>query len=308
MAVPDIGAGTGSSRRDRGALQILTVDKALATLAFVAAILTYVPTYLKLYDGPWQTEQEGHGPLIMLASAWLAWRQRGAVARAGTHPAYAAGWATLLFGLALMAVARSQDLLVIEAATQILVLLAVVLLALGWGAARALAFPLAFLIFSVPPPGWALDTLTVPLKGTVSDVVAATLYALGYPVAQNGVVIMVGPYELMVKDACSGMNSIFALSAIGVFYIHEFVKKSPLRTALLLISIIPITVLANFLRVLSLVLITYYAGADAAEGLFHDMTGILLFIAAVILFFAVDGLILGIASIPKLRPGKPRKQ
>ena len=66
--------------------------------------------------------------------------------------------------------------------------------------------------------------------------------------------------------------------------------------------------LANFLRVIALVLVTYYAGADAAEGLFHDMTGILLFIAAIILFFAVDGVILAIASIPKLRPAKPQKQ
>ena len=196
-------------------------------------MLIYIPTYLKLYEGPWQTEQEGHGPLIMLASAWLAWRQRGAVARAETRPAYVSGWAMLVIGLALMAVARSQDLLVIEVRHADSGSGGSRFARSGWGAARALAFPLAFLIFSVPPPGWALDALTVPLKGMVSDVVAAMLYALGYPVAQNGVMIMVGPYELMVKDACSGMNSIFALSAIGVFYIHEFVKKSPVRTALL---------------------------------------------------------------------------
>jgi exosortase B len=286
------------------ALRVWATENSLAALAFVTAIAIYIPTYLKLYEGPWQTEQEGHGPLIMLASAWLAWRQRNGVARAERRPAYVAGWATLIFGLALMAVARSQDLLVIECATQILVLAAIVLIALGWGAARALAFPLAFLIFSVPPPGWALDALTVPLKGMVSDAVAAALYALGYPVAQNGVMIMVGPYELMVKDACSGMNSIFALSAIGVFYIYEFVKKSSVRAALLVISIIPITVLANFLRVIALVLITYYAGADAAEGLFHDMTGILLFIAAIVLFFAFDGLILGVAAFSKLRAAR----
>jgi exosortase B len=259
---------------------------------------------LKLYQGPWQTEQEGHGPLIMLASAWLAWRKRDAVARAGVHPAYAAGWATLMVGLALMAVGRSQDLLIVESGSQIPVLAAAVLLTLGWGAVRALAFPLAFLVFSVPPPGWALDALTVPLKGMVSDAVAALLYALGYPIAQNGVIIMVGPYELMVKDACSGMNSIFALSAIGVFYIYEFVANSPLRTALLVVSIVPITVLANFLRVVALVLMTYYFGADAVEGLFHDFTGILLFVVAIVLFFAVDGVIVALGALMRWRPAR----
>lgn len=304
MSVQRIGVKAPPSTPGKVAARNWAAASVLSGVALAAAIAIYIPTYLKLYDGPWQTEQEGHGPLIMIASAWLAWRQRGAVARAERRPAYIAGWMTLILGLATMAVSRSQDLLVIESATQTLILLAVVLLAYGWGAARALAFPLAFLLFSVPPPGWALDAVTVPLKGMVSDVVAATLYALGYPVAQNGVIIMVGPYELMVKDACSGMNSIFALSAIGVFYIHEFVKKSPVRTALLLISIIPITVLANFLRVMALVLTTYYAGADAAEGLFHDMTGILLFIVAIILFFAVDGILLGIASLWKLKAAR----
>jgi exosortase B len=289
-------APSGTYRR------VWTAETFLAALVVASAILVYVPTYLKLYEGPWQTEQEGHGPLIMLASAWLAWRQRDAVANAGVRPAYAAGWATLFVGLALMAIGRSQDLLIVESGSQILVLTGAVLLALGRGAARALAFPLAFLVFSVPPPGWALDALTVPLKGMVSDAVAALLYALSYPVAQNGVIIMVGPYELMVKDACSGMNSIFALSAIGVFYIREFAAKSPLRITLLIVSIVPITVLANFLRVVTLVLATYYAGADAVEGLFHEFTGILLFVVAIILFFAVDGVIVALGALARWRP------
>ena len=34
--------------------------------------------------------------------------------------------------------------------------------------------------------------------------------------------IMIGSYQFLVKDACSGMNSIFALSAIGVFYAYAF--------------------------------------------------------------------------------------
>ena len=282
--------------------RVWTAETLLAAFVVASAFLIYIPTYFKLYEGPWQTEQEGHGPLIMLASAWLAWRKRDAVARAGVHPAYAAGWAALVIGLVLMAIGRSQDLLVIESGSQILVLTSAVLLGLGWSAARVLAFPLAFLVFSVPPPGWALDALTVPLKGMVSDAVAGLLYALGYPVAQNGVIIMVGSYELMVKDACSGMNSIFALSAIGVFYIYEFVANSPLRTALLVVSIVPITVLANFLRVVALVLMTYYFGADAVEGLFHDFTGILLFVVAIILFFAVDGVIVALSAVVRWRP------
>ena len=71
------------------------------------------------------------------------------------------------------------------------------------------------------------------------------LYSLDYPIAQNGVMIMIGSYKLMVKDACSGINSIFALSAIGIFYVHEFVNNNWIRRVILIASIIPITILAT---------------------------------------------------------------
>ena len=291
--------------REPGRVRGLAAVDGFVALTFLVSLLIYVPTYVRLYNGPWQTEQEGHGPLILLASAWLAWRQFDALLRTPARPALLSGGLALVFGLALMIVCRSQDLLVIEAASQIFVLLGLVLIASGWAGARLLAFPLGFLIFSVPPPGWAVDVVTVPLKGFVSDVVAASLYHLGYPVAPNGVVIMVGPYELMVKDACSGMNSIFALSAIGVFYIHEFLVNAPIRAVLLAIAIIPITVAANILRVAALVLLSYYIGADAVEGLLHDFTGIFLFVVAIGLFFGLDLVLIFLSKLafrPAPRP------
>ena len=126
----------------------------------------------------------------------------------------------------------------------------------------------------------------MPLKVWISDIVSNFLYDLGYPVAQNGAMIMIGSYELMVKDACSGMNSIFALSAIGVFYVHEFVQDHPIRKVILILSIVPITILANVFRVVTLVLGAYYIGVDTIEGLFHDLTGIaLVHLCACSLFF-----------------------
>ncbi|RBP17142.1 exosortase B [Roseiarcus fermentans] len=259
----------------------------------IAFLVAYIPTYIRLANGPWQTEQEGHGPLIMLASVWLAWQQREKLRNLVPRPAPVAGWIVLIASLLVMAVTRSQDILMIETATQIPVLLACLLLIGGWPLAKVFAFPLAFLIFSVPPPGWILDALTVPLKAWVSDVVTNLLYALGYPIAQNGVIIMIGSYELMVKDACSGMNSIFALSAIGIFYVYEFVHNNWIRKAILILSIIPITVMANLFRVLALVLGSYYLGVDRVEGLFHDVTGIALFVFALVLFFLLDTVLIG---------------
>jgi hypothetical protein len=47
------------------------------------------------------------------------------------------------------------------------------------------------------------------------------------------------------------------------------------------------------LRVLTLVLGSYYFGVDRIEGLFHDLTGIALFVFALVLFFLLDGAIIG---------------
>jgi len=275
-----------------------SAERRSVNVVFVAALaasffVAYLPTYLRLADGAWRTEQEGHGPLIMLAAAWLAWQQRKKLRSVDMRPAFAAGWIILILSLLVMAVTRSQDIPMIEVATQIPVILGCLLLVGGWPLARLFAFPLAFLIFSIPPPGWLLDAFTVPLKVWISDVVSNFLYNLGYPVAQNGAMIMIGSYELMVKDACSGINSIFALSAIGVFYVHEFVPDSPIRRLILILSIVPITVLANVFRVVTLVLGAYYLGVDTIEGLFHDLTGISLFIFALALFFFLDRVLIG---------------
>ena len=270
-----------------------------ALLVFGAILAAYIPTYLTLAEGPWQTEQESHGPLIILAAAWIAWQSRDRLRNVAIAPAPIVGWVILVLGLALMVISRSQDILAVEVGSQIPVLAGAVLLLFGWGALRVLAFPLVFLVFSVPPPGFIIDALTVPLKAKISNWVAEGLYRAGYPIAQNGVMIMIGPYQLMVQDACAGLNSIFALSAIGILYVY-MAGHSLVRNIILLCAAIPIAVAANVLRVAALVLIAYYGGIQAIEGPFHEATGIALFAVAFVLFFLLDGLIGGVIALSRM--------
>jgi exosortase B len=279
------------------------VSKLLGPLLVAAAFLgAYFPTLKSLTDGPWQTEQEGHGPLIIAAALWLVWQSRERLTSTPLSPAPVMGWVVLLCGLALMFLARTQGVLTVEVFSAIPVIVGCVLLLAGWTALRVLAFPIFFLFFAVPMPDWLIDAATVPLKVFISDVVTQLLYTLGYPIAQNGVMIMMGPYQLMVKDACSGMNSIFALSAIGLFYVYVFRSDAKIRGLLLLAAIVPITIVANFIRVVSLVLLAYYGGIDAVEGTLHDLTGIGLFVVAVALMFLFDGLLGLVARLFRSRP------
>jgi exosortase B len=289
--------------------EALTATKSMASrgllwpaLVFASCVAAYIPTFITLAEGPWQTEQEGHGPLIIAASAWLVWQSRDRLRTTLLSPAPRLGWLLLLGGLLLLVLSRNQDIWFLEVASEIPVLAGCVLLLAGWGALRILAFPIGFLIFSAPAPGWMVDAATVPLKVLISDLVTNGLYAAGYPIAQNGVVIQIGPYQLLVQDACSGMNSIFALSAIGVFYVYAFRWHEKIRALILLSLIIPITITANLLRVVTLVLITYYGGVEMIEGTIHDLTGIALFVVAVGLMFLCDGMISLVGSALKKRP------
>jgi exosortase len=267
--------------------------------------LAYAPTLVRLAQGPWQTEQEGHGPLIILASLYLLWQSRARLAALPAAPAPAWGWAALLGGLVLMFLARTQGVLPVEALSALPVIIGSVLLGAGWKALRALAFPIGFLIFAVPVPDWLIDAATVPLKVLISDLTTQALYLADYPVAQNGVLIMIGGYKVLVKDACSGMNSIFSLSALGVFYVHMFRRGAKWRGALLLLSIFPIAFIANFIRVIALVLTAYYAGPDLVEGAVHDITGIGLFVIALALLLLFDGLLGLGARLFQPSGGKP---
>lgn len=170
-------------------------------------------------------------------------------------------------------------------------LLGALLITLGVGAARILWFALFFLLFMVPLPGFLVDAATGPLKQNVSIIAEHLLYAFGYPIGRSGVTLTVGPYQLLVADACSGLHSMFSLTAMGLLYLYLMEHKSWLRNGILIASILPIAFAANVVRVMVLVLVTYHFGDEAGQGFIHDSAGIVLFVVALLFLFALDGLL-----------------
>jgi exosortase B len=259
----------------------------------------YVPTYVDLARGLWQQEAYAHGPIVLAVAAWLAWRQRAALAGEGGAPL--AGGVALALGLALYIVGRSQSVALFEVGSHIPVFAGTVLLLGGWPALRRLWFALFFLLFLVPLPGFVIVSMTGPLKSLVAQAVESMLYALGYPIARSGVVLSIGQYQLLIADACAGLNSIFSLAALGFLYLYLTAAGSLARSALLLASIVPIAVAANLLRVLALVLITFHFGDAAGQSFFHGSAGMALFAAALLLLLGFDVLL---RQWPAFRPSR----
>jgi exosortase B len=252
----------------------------------VAAL--YLPSYWNAAQGLWQTDEFGHAPLILGITAWLFWQSRHAVDQAPDALRSGSGWLLLALGLALYALGRAAGVSSVEFASQVFVASAVLLLLKGSQGLRAAWFPVFYLVFMVPLPGTVVDALTEPLKHWISILVVDVLHALGYPIGRSGVMITVGRYELLVADACSGLNSMFSLAALGALFIHIMGRKGRLHTALLVLAIVPIAFAANIVRVVSLVLITYHFGDAAGQGFLHGAAGIVLMLVALLAFFALD--------------------
>jgi exosortase B len=188
-------------------------------------------------------------------------------------------------------VGRSQDILLFDIGAQIPVLAGALLILRGSGALRAAWFSLLYIAFMVQLPGILVDALTGPLKQWISVIAEQILYAVGYPIARNGVVLTIGQYQLLVADACSGLHSMFSLSALGLLYMYLTARKSWLHNGLMMASILPIAFVANIVRVMVLILITYHLGDAAGQGFLHGFAGIVLLISAMLSLFALDSLL-----------------
>jgi exosortase B len=269
----------------------------LPVAAGLAAL--YLPVFYELATTLWRSDDYGHGPIILGVLAWLLWRERAALL-APRPAAPAAGLAVLLPGLLVYVVGRSQDVTVLEVGALPPILAGTLLALRGWGVLRALWFPLLFAVFLIPVPGMVVDAMTGPLKQHVSEIAEQLLYAAGYPVARNGVMLTVGQYQLLVADACSGLNSMFSLSALGLLYLHLARRAGMAHNALVVASILPIAFSANIVRVLALVLVTYHFGDAAGQGFLHNAAGVVLLLAAMALLLLLDAVLA--RALPPRRP------
>jgi exosortase B len=252
-------------------------------------LLLFVPTFHDLFTGAWVSEEQGHGPIIFALFLWLVYRNWDRMLAASSADASSwAGWPLLAFGLVLYMIGRSQRILMFEVSSIIAILAAVLLLKRGTAALRVQWFPFFFLIFMVPLPSEFVAMVTMPMKMAVSWVTEHLLFAAGYPISRSGVILQIGQYQLLVADACAGLQTLLTLEALGLFYLNLVRHPSAVRNIGLALLIIPISFCANVIRVMVLTLITYYFGDAAGQGFLHGFAGMVLFLTALMLILGVD--------------------
>ena len=272
----------------RGGLDERLWPWAIALAGFAAM---YVPVYWWAANSIWQTDDHGHGPIILAVIVWLFWSMRHDIAAAETRPSPLLGGAVFGLGLLVYVVGRAFGISIFELGSQVLVVAGVFLTLKGKPAFKVAWFAIFYFIFMIPLPGILVDAITGPLKNWISVIVVESLHGVGYPIARSGVTITIGQYQMLVADACSGLHSMYSLSALGLLFMHMMQRQSRLHNVLMLVFILPIAFMANIVRVIVLVLVTYHLGDETGQGFLHGAAGMVLMLVALCIFFMFDSVL-----------------
>jgi len=177
----------------------------------------------------------------------------------------------------------------------------VVLFLSGWKMLRAISFPLGFLILMIPIPVLIYNQITFPLQLLASRFATFWLQLVNVPVLREGNLIILPNYTLEVVDACSGIRSLMTLITLAVAYGYLMNDRRWSRLLLALLMI-PIAIVSNAIRIMGAGLLTYHFGPEMAEGFFHEFSGWVIFVAALILMFGCHWLLCKIPGAKKAQP------
>jgi exosortase len=249
----------------------------------VATLAVVYPAFAHAIDVWTTTEEFSYGFLIPPVSALVIWwrrdQLRAAIGRGSTIGLAIAGPSLL--------VAILGERIGIHAIGGLAVsplLFGAAVFLWGWRAGGVLAFPFAFLAFGLGVFRGLLDTVGFALQGITAFGAGTLAPVLGVPVIRDGLVLSSDRFAFIVADTCSGMSSLVSLLALAALWVYAARGSLTGRMAVLL-SVVPLTILANSLRVTLVLVVAHWFGQDAALGFFHGASSLVLF------GFALGGLL-----------------
>ena len=131
---------------------------------------------------------------------------------------------------------------------------------------------IAFLWFMVPLPYRVERWLSLPLQRVATKLSCWTLQLLGQPALGQGNTIHLGEHQLEVEQACSGLRIFVGIVALAFAYII-IVRRPWWEKALLLVSVVPIALVANATRIVGMGLLCQLVSGEAGKHFAHDFSG-----------------------------------
>ncbi len=232
----------------------------------------------------WGDPDYGHGFLVPLFSGYILWRERERWAKAEPKPSNFG--LLVMVGAIVLLIGGSLGAELFTSRFSLLVLLTgMVLFLAGWKVLRAVSFPLAFLLLMIPIPVIIYNQITFPLQLIASRFATFWLELAQVPVLREGNVLILPNYSLEVVEACSGIRSLMTLITLAVAYGYLVEPRRWVRYSLVILML-PIAIVSNAIRIMGTGVLTYHFGPKTAESFFHEFSGWLIFLAALVLMFA----------------------
>lgn len=246
--------------------------------------ILYTPVFHSLYSFRWDKVDYTHAYFILPISLWLAWRKRAQLKKISQADNIKYSWLGLSvfsIGIVTFIFGWREDYLFVTTLSLIPVLYGLIICLYGFSMAKSLLFPVLYLLLMVPPPFGILDSITLPMRHGTSVTAEVILRLFDYPVTRDGLLLTIGYNDIFMGQPCSGFRSLITMFSLVLVYVY--LSKGSLSQKLILTSfIVPITLLGNVVRVITLCLITFYFGEEVGQGFFHNFSGIVIFIITIL--------------------------
>jgi exosortase D (VPLPA-CTERM-specific) len=250
----------------------------IAVVATVSLGFLYADSLAFLF-GYWSgSEDYSHGMFVPLISLFLIWQARHRLAETGAETAWW-GLAVVLGGLFLYWIGDLATLFVLQHLSLWMVIVGLVIASIGVRRTRIIAFPLAYLLTSIPLPVFLYATVSSYLQLWSSALGVGVLQLVGVTAFRDGNVIDLGLVQLQVVEACSGIRYLLPLASLALLCAYLF-KDRMWKRVLLVLSSIPISIVVNGFRIGMIGVLVEWYGQGAAEGFYHLFEGWVLFMTS----------------------------
>ncbi len=251
----------------------------LTFLLLLLAVLFYDTFPYLLYQ--WNQGDNNYCYLIPLVAAYLIYEKRAELNAIPDAPSWK-GLLAFIPGIALYWFGELAGEYYTLYLSMWLIFTGSLWMLLGWEKIRIMGFALMMLLAMFPLPNFFHTRLSLQLKLLSSKLGVMLMHAMGLSAYRTGNVIDLGFTQLQVVDACSGLRYFFPMIIMGLL-IAYFSKGALWKKITIVISTIPLVVVANGIRIAATGFLYQYFGKTVTDGAFHDVSGFIMFIASVAL-------------------------
>jgi len=256
-------------------------------LVTLALFFAYHPIIYDLRDQVLGSELAHHAPLVLALMGLIIYQRWEHLKHLWASPGEKDNGVWMVVGLIGNVMGQFTGVYYLSQLSLPLCLYGTVRFLMGRDLAQALITPLAFSVLSFPIPGKVYLALASPLKLFVTQRAGEILHLMGYPVHIMGNIIELPSLLLGVEDACSGLNSLLAMTTLTIFS-WFFMLRRPLSRVVSLLAIVPAVIMANIVRVTLSTMGAIHWGEKVLEGWFHIAWGLLVFMIAFLVLLIVE--------------------